>query len=433
MHIKSVHISNIRSIKDFKMNFDNPAGWHVIIGENGSGKSSIVKAIAFNLIGEENVGLRINPVDWIHHSSIKGGIEIVITKSDREDKGFDMWNPETEIPYVITSLLDKKSAFTKIRQIHGFQSSNSIIEDFPYGSENSFAYAGENKGWFSASFGPFRRFTGGRSTYEYKSHPRLASHLSIFGEDIALSEAIDWLIQLNYKKLENKEEGNYLHLVKKLVNSDGFLPHSAKLESISSDGVIFKDGFGNLLPIHQLSDGYRSILSLTFELIRQMVTFCGSSEVFKNIRNNNFTIPVSGVVLIDEIDAHLHPTWQTSIGQWFTKYFPNIQFIVTTHSPLICRAAEKGTIWRLAAPGSDQQSGEVTGVEKDRLVFGNILDAYGTELFGSSPARSEKSESMLKRLGELNMIAALGKINDDQEKERLSLQRILSTDDPTGF
>ncbi len=81
-------------------------------------------------------------------------------------------------------------------------------------------------------------------------------------------------------------------------------------------------------------------------------------------------INLPGVVLIDEIDAHLHPSWQVDVGFWFTRYFPQLQFIVTTHSPLVCRAAEKGSIWRLAKPGPIGGARN-HGIEKDRLVMAN--------------------------------------------------------------
>jgi hypothetical protein len=100
---------------------------------------------------------------------------------------------------------------------------------------------------------------------------------------------------------------------------------------------------------------------------------------------------------------------------------------------LICRASEKGTIWRLASPGTTNESGEITGTDKDRLIFGNVLDAYGTEIFGKAPVRSEKSDEKLERLGRLNMLSALGKISQEENSERIELQKILNTDDPTGF
>ncbi len=111
-----------------------------------------------------------------------------------------------------------------------------------------------------------------------------------------------------------------------------------------------------------------------------------------------------------------------------------MQFIVTTHSPLICRACEKGSIWRLATPGKNMpQIEEIIGVEKERLIYGNILDAYGTELFGREAVRSNESNEKKERLGKLNILYALGKITEKEEQERRELQKILTTDDPTGF
>jgi hypothetical protein len=87
----------------------------------------------------------------------------------------------------------------------------------------------------------------------------------------------------------------------------------------------------------------------------------------------------------------------------------------------------------LAAPGSDQVSGEVTGVERDRLIFGNVLDAYGTEVFGQDVERSEYSKDKLQQLAHLSQLNAYGQISDDQKKELQELRKILITDDTTEF
>jgi predicted ATP-binding protein involved in virulence len=164
-----------------------------------------------------------------------------------------------------------------------------------------------------------------------------------------------------------------------------------------------------------MSDGFRSLLSMIFELIRQMVKIYGEGHVFENISRGEMLITVPGVVLIDEVDAHLHPTWQTRIGQWFTKYFPNIQFIVSTHSPLICRASEKGSIWRLATPSGQAKSGKITGVDKNRLIFGNVLDAYGTEVFGADVTISENAIEKKEELVELNKKKMAGVLKPEEE------------------
>jgi predicted ATP-binding protein involved in virulence len=150
--------------------------------------------------------------------------------------------------------------------------------------------------------------------------------------------------------------------------------------------LIFKDSNNTLVSIKDMSDGFRSILSITLELIRQLILTYSAEVVFplKDANQATIQIKLPGVVLIDEIDVHLHPTWQTKIGKWFTQVFPNIQFIVATHSPFVCRACQNGSIWRLATPNTKMRAGEIKGIERDRLIYGNILDAQSLDLVKNS-------------------------------------------------
>jgi predicted ATP-binding protein involved in virulence len=110
------------------------------------------------------------------------------------------------------------------------------------------------------------------------------------------------------------------------------------------------------------------------------------------------------------------------------KYFPKIQFIVTTHSPLICRSAEHGTIWKLSSSDDGNVIEPIIGTDKDRLVFGNVLDAFGTDAFGEV-SRSESSQKKLEKLARLNMLQTLGKLDKSKEQELQDLRKIFSTDD----
>lgn len=442
MHLRKVNLENIRSVRRFEMNFPYPAGWHVLIGDNGSGKSSIIRSIAAALIGPEQIAAVLpNWEEWLTKSEDAGSIDLELLPDWAVDK-IGRRQP--------TKNKSIKNTLTFKRREKGVQmQSNANTKSMAPTNYNW----GNNGGWFSVAYGPFRRFTGGDNRWSkvYYSSPKAGAHLSVFGEDVALTEALDWLKELDRKRLKEKEDfstGSSLnepdspyqsksdllfHNLKAFINRSGLLPHNAFFDRVDVEGnILFVDGKGNAIKVTDMSDGYRSVLSMTFELIRQMVLTYGAEKVFSN-NGETESIYLPGVVLIDEVDAHLHPTWQTRIGQWFTRYFPNIQFIVTTHSPLICRAADKGTIWRLAAPGSEQVSGEITGTEKDKLVKGNILDAYGTEVFGSSPVRSAEGSAELERLGQLNMKFALGKINEKEAKERIQLQKIYSTDVATGL
>jgi hypothetical protein len=437
MYIQKVTIENIRSIDHFEMNFPKPAGWHVLIGDNGAGKSSIVRDLAAVLIGPNQIAaIWQNWSEWISDGSFQGycSLDILRGKFDGEEQKSE----HRACKY--------KILFTKGIYIPLFTKTNF---DYP----NDGGIWGDTQGWFSAGFGPFRRFSGGDqklSNDVNNSNPKAGAHLSLFREDVDYSNALIWLRDLDRRRLKERENNinngvnedvsqysskseKLLEFIKDFINSSNLLPHHTRFESIDIDGdLVFTDSTGIQLKIFQLSDGFRSILSLAFELIRQLIRVYGQEKVFKYFDKTK-TIDVPGVVLIDEIDAHLHPTWQTRIGEWVTQYFPNIQFIVTTHSPLVCRACEKGSIWRLAAPGSEMRSQEITGTDKQKLINGNILDAYGTEVFGSNMVRSAKSDEMLTRLGELNIKSALGKITETENEERLNLQQILSTDAPTGF
>jgi len=434
MYIKEIEIRNIRSISDLKMTFTEPdevgseAGWHVLIGDNGSGKSSIVRSIALGFIGPVDVqALRLPLITWIRKDQEEANIKITIHR----DKIFD--SPQRKRtykkPFDVTVLLSKeKSAGFEIGRV---ELSKKKGDADPFKN----IWSGD-QGWFSASFGPFRRFTGGDKEWSkvYRSNPRAATHLSVFGEDVALTESLEWLYHKKFQSFESNTSAiDTLDSLTRFVNEGGLLPHNAKLTNITSEGVFFKDGNGCAIDVTQLSDGFRSLLSMIFELIRQMIKAYGEQEVFRNVSNGKMSIDVPGVVLIDEVDAHLHPTWQTRIGQWFTKYFPNIQFIVTTHSPLVCRACkrEKRSIWRLAAPGSNDKSGEITGIDKDRLIFGNVLDAYGTDVFGKSVTISENANDKLNRLAELNIKSIMGEITKNEGKELAELKAIFSTEELT--
>jgi predicted ATP-binding protein involved in virulence len=438
MYIKKAEIENIRSVSKFTLEFldGQEPGWHVLIGDNGAGKSSIVRSIAAALIGPEEIGaVRLFWDEWLNKSAASGSIKLELTYNSKFDK---------------TGQARPLKHKTIANEIY-FRRNGRVLMDSNMNatSLNPKKYNwGDNKGWFSVAYGPFRRFTGGNPEWNkvYYSAPKAGAHLSVFGEDIALTEALEWLKELDRRRLKEKEsalnsmvkEEGLLYQseadivfngLKKFINESRLLPHGAAFHGVNIDGEPeFTDGNGNVIKITQLSDGFRSILSMTFELIRQMIRVNGVAAVFSAKKSPTQGFDIPGVVLIDEIDAHLHPTWQTRIGQWFTQYFPNLQFIVTTHSPLICRACDKGSIWRLAAPGSDQISGLVEGEAKDKLVYGDVLDAYDTEVFGPDITRGKEGRSKQEEYRSLVYKENYGvKLSLEEKKQLKHLKSIFHT------
>jgi energy-coupling factor transporter ATP-binding protein EcfA2 len=419
MYLHQVSIHNIRSIQalNWMVRHEEMPGWHVVLGDNGSGKSTFVKAIALALIGQEQAKRIV--LDWNEYlrRGVKTG-EIYLDASHDP-----LYDPIEDVPEGVWPHIS--FGFAIHRTSRGvFTARNYFVAKNPEELEE-----GEwrpSQGWFSVAYGPFRRFLGGEGEYDeiLRVNSLLAAHISVLSEKVALAESLRWLIELDHKRLEQKPEGAMLGRVREFVNQPGFLPHYARLENVSSDGVTFTDGDGCEVPIEEMGDGYRSILSLTLELIRQMTHRYKPEQIFSE---DGTAIAVPGVVLVDEIDTHLHPSWQRRIGFWFRKHFPKIQFIVTTHSPLICQAASKGSIFRLPTPGTNEEGRMLEGIERDRLIYGNVLEAYSTEMFGRDITRSEEAQQMLQRLAELNLKELSEELPPGEFQERERLRAIFAT------
>lgn len=420
MYIKEFTLRNIRGIKNLHVSFDEPAGWHVFIGDNGSGKTTVMRALALALVGpEEGLSLHPNYSSWINSEVSEANIFTAVVLHDEDKHTGRARRKNTPVQSQITIKKGSDSIGNRSR-ISASKTDEAKRHQWS-----------EAPGYFSAGFGPFRRFTGGEKDREklFYSNPKAAAHLTIFGEQVALTESVAWLQKLKYKEYEGDEEAKYLiENFKRFINESGLLPHQTKIDEIKSSGVFLRDGADNTVELTDMSDGFRSILSMTFELIRQLILLYGAEAVLAPIASGDVRILQNGVVLIDEVDVHLHPTWQAEIGQWFLDKFPHLQFIVTTHSPIICRAAQRGSIWRLTAPGSDKDGYQVTGTALKRLVFGNILDAFGTQLFGQDTTSSDNSTELREEYARLNQQSVRGLITDDGRIRLAEIQAILPTE-----
>ncbi|WP_222938748.1 AAA family ATPase [Pantoea agglomerans] len=411
MYIRKIHLENIKSFRNFIWHLEddeNPVGWHVILGDNGSGKSTFIKSASLALLGTTDANRTKVPFgEWVKQGSSAGFIRLEI-----EHTKIDSWS-------------GKGKQQTENLKFSLKLTPNGELTHHGNPSPTRHVWGGKT-GWFSAAYGPYRRFTGGSSDYQklFYSAPLLARHLSVFGEDIALSETLDWLKDLKFKSLETKgaRQSELLKNIITFINQDDLLPNSVKLKEVTSDGITFIDSFGNIVDINSLSDGYRTILSMMLELIRQMIICYDTDAIF----TPDLTKVIKpGVVFIDEIDVHLHPKWQRTIGKWLTSHFPEIQFIVSTHSALICQSAKPGSIWKLPSP---HNSGErITGNSFNRLIYGDLLEAISTGAFGNEIKRSDDAKSLIEELASLNIKAMVQDLNEAEKERRTYLQAIFGS------
>lgn len=360
MHLRRASIRNIRSIAELTwdvathVNGVDLAGWHVILGDNGSGKSSMLQAIALALTGpDESHALRPDWRSFVRQGCANGFIGLSLSR----DAPTDGYISEPLAPTPTELHAELRLIRRPANDVDGKVAAEAVVE--LSSNEEPWKHVwGGAKGWFSASYGPFRRYAGcdkdAKRTPSF--NPRFARHLTLFEEDAPLSIGHRWLQNLKFKALEAQQAGHadggrsgqLLMRLFAFINS-GLLPPGARLHEVTSTAVSFVDGEGCTVPLRDLGNGYRSVISMCLDLLYSLAQELGTHDLFDQAGN----VGVPGVVLIDEVDAHLHPQLQHRIGRWFVERFPRMQFIVTTHSPLVCQPAEHSTIYRLPRPGTD--------------------------------------------------------------------------------
>ena len=215
--------------------------------------------------------------------------------------------------------------------------------------------------------------------------------VTMFQEAASLFEVDQWLRNLSHKKLEQKAaESAQLDLLLEIFRDD-LMPNQITVDRVDSDGLWLKDRHGLQLAWSDMSDGYRAALALLADILRHLISAYGVAELTKRGDDGKLQIVKGGVVMIDEIDAHLHPEWQREIGFWLKRHFPNIQFLVTTHSPIICQAADENGLFVLPEPGGDEKPRALTSDEYNTVITSRPDTILLTAAFGLQNTRSPRA------------------------------------------
>jgi energy-coupling factor transporter ATP-binding protein EcfA2 len=423
MYLKRLRITNIKGFREVDLDFTRPdgscAGWTVIAGRNGSGKSTLLKVIALAVTGP-STGRRL--VDsfsgWIRESQEEASAEVEIRP--REEDLFSRDRRSENLFWggiKIHSKGDVESpepVLVEHRKL--IERGKKVPEKGPWADNAS--------GWFICGYGPFRRLTG--HTYDALGLMASPYHVgrltSLFREDASLIESIQWLKEIYTRSLEKRPEAvEMMRLVLMLID-DGLLPDGMTVERFDSDGLWVRQ-HGTTLPLRALSDGYRNVVALVLDLVSKLQD-CYDQLPIASV-DGHCVIELPGIVLIDEIDAHLHVGWQQRVGFWLKSRFPKVQFIVATHSPFICHAADSNGLIRLPGPGDEGQVEQVPEEVYYTVVNGTIDDAVVTELFGLDHPYSEAAGSLRARVTELEAKDLQKEISETEVAELWDLRQRL--------
>ncbi|MEA3288858.1 MAG: AAA family ATPase [Campylobacterota bacterium] len=345
MKINNFHIDNI-NIKNYKkytsLNLTLNNNFMLIIGENGSGKTSVLDAIATLLGGYLQAFKDISSVE--RHSITKSDIKIEIIDIDENISvkyhtpveiggSFNINDSSININRIrqntkttaMTKLLksENQELFTIVKSLE--QDDNNILPIISYHGTGRLWEQAHKK---SSKMEKLTTYHGYKDCLNAKSNYR---------------NFIAWFEKLERNAFNVRKEIPILEAVRNTVIKMMSILTSKEVELFiyrdSDLEIKFKDE-NKREKVSTLSDGYRNIIGIVSDIAYRMA-----------ILNPNLGLEViektSGVVLIDEIDLHLHPKWQKEIVNILTTLFPKVQFIATTHSPFIIQSQKSKSIIKL--------------------------------------------------------------------------------------
>lgn len=333
MKISNISLKNFRCFKDLELNLNSK--FTVLLGINGAGKSTILDVIAIAL------GAYISGFDDLLSNSIH-----------LEDAHYDMYaignniekQPQFPVEIIAEATINNKKYEWK-RELKGKGRKTTIVdakEIRNYASELQAKVRDGNKDCvlpIVAYYGTGRLWMQKRSRAIKKSSnnfSRLTGYVDSL--DAASNEKlmISWFEKMTLIQLSEGKEVPELNAVKKAMNScylsanpqvkDVHFTFNVKTNEIEIV-THYKNGEVENLPMKLLSDGIKGAISLIADIAYRMATLNG--QLLDKVLES------PGVVLVDEIDMHLHPQWQKKIIKDLINIFPNVQFIFTTHSPSI--------------------------------------------------------------------------------------------------
>ncbi|MFG3424886.1 AAA family ATPase [Streptomyces californicus] len=442
MYVTEFGLSNIRGFHGARavdaLTLPQPGdggSWTVIAGRNGSGKSTLLRALALALAGPQVArSLSQDFSGWITTGETTAWSQAAVSPDYTVDR-LTGQGRGSDGPMMIGLGWTLPDA-GKVSSGNPFggpvQPSLSPYDDISYGFPSSARgpWADHPQGWFSAAYGPFRRLAGGSGEAQrLMLAPGPAGRMaSLFHEDASLAEGVSWLKELRLRSLEGHTEASELLAVIKELLSDGLLPDGYRALRVSSEGlwVAPADAPDRAYPLREMSDGFRTVVALVLDLVRQLQTAYGTLDAGTDASGRP-VLRMPGVVIIDEVDAHLHVTWQRQIGDWLKGHFPRIQFIVTSHSPYVCQAADPGGLIRLPGP-EEQRAPEVVAPDLyQRIVYGSGEDAVLSELFGLETPYSERADKLRRRLVRLEEKVFDGEASDSEVAEYKKLAAELTS------
>ena len=386
MYIDSIDMRDFRTFKQSYTEFVHPDSgafpesdpprldnMNLVIGGNGSGKTTLLKGVALAALGPAVADAGLFPYYLVRREAgrptkERALIEAVFTPNAQDRNGQfpdDVSRIESRI------CVDRRGDLERLNWAHR--------EEKPWHP----IYSDSSDAFFFVGYGANRRVEkvervdeAGRRASSFSRAQRI---MSLFEETHSLRPLSHWL-----PRYEERNSGRFKQ-VRTLVNrllGPGRYRFTGEMEK---GEYIFAHGRARV-PFPALSDGYRALLGWIGDLLYHVCETCPDG---KRLDENQ------GIVMVDEVDLHIHPGWQLGLLPRLSQRLPRIQFIVTSHSPLLVGSLE----WQNVVIARQRRNGSCTlaraRVDVSKLDADQILL---TELFGLESTRSENQTRRIQGL-----------------------------------
>ena len=367
MFLKRLILENVRSIERLELPVTGEGGtrkWTFLLGENGSGKSTVLKSAALVLAGSDALPeLLVDPESWI-----RLGQEVARIQAD-----------------LVTAAGEERSIYLELRR------GESLLELFERNRvslrqlDEALRYTPRT--YLTVGYGVSRRlgdprFSTSRPSGPFQK-PRARDVATLFSPDAELNPLQNWAVDLHYRR---GEEG--LELIRETL---GHLLPGIEFSRIDREKqqLLFATADGEI-PLSLLSDGYQNVAAWASDLLYTV------TEVFDDYRN---PLAARGLLLIDEVDLHLHPLWQRQLKSFLDEKLPNFQIVATTHSPLTAHQAREGELFFLRREGEERAPilHPYEGSPRKLMIHQLLV----SPIFGLTTMDSQRVEEMRRNYEEL--------------------------------
>jgi predicted ATP-binding protein involved in virulence len=387
MRIDKLSLTNFRGFPE--MNLDFQPKFNLLVGENGSGKTSVLDALSvaagswFLGIGGydtrhiQDFDIRKLAVQLGETTTFEGQYPVVVKAEGAIDGPFLSSEPLKWLRDI-----EKAGGKTRFKEAGTIKKLASEVEARVQRGEGLvlplIAYYGAGRLWV-----PAKDMEGGGPDKEAPPPSRLDGYKTSIDPRISFSTLFRWLANEKYVALEKKAERKVFRCVKAAMRS--CLEGCESLDyEVAEKTLVIKMSRGERLPYHLLSDGQRSMLALVADIAIKAATLNPQLEdrVLEETR---------GVVLIDELDLHLHPRWQRHVVADLKKTFPNLQFFASTHSPQVIGETPHDEIILLKSDGSWTRPDASIGLHSNEV----LREIMGTEVVNTEAAKEFETISKL--------------------------------------